>query len=125
MEQIKIVRLKTGTDIIGYIKEDNYLTYIRDAMVIELHEDMRNQKQVLTLANWAPSSIIKINECSIGDNDILTKFEPTDLFIDHYLGTLKAISNLAKAKEEANKLKDDEIMNMIEAMEEKEYYTLQ
>lgn len=125
MEQIKIVRLKTGTDIIGYIKEDNYLTYIRDAMVIELHEDLRNQKQILTLANWAPSSIIKVNECSIGENDILTKFEPTDIFVEHYLGTLKTISNLAKAKEETDKLGDDEIMSMIEAMEEKEYYTLQ
>lgn len=125
MEQIKIVRLKTGTDIIGYIKEDNYLTYIRDAMIIELHEDMRSQKQVLTLANWAPSSIIKVNECSIGDNDILTKFEPTEIFVDHYLGTLKTLSNLARAKEEADKLKDDEIVSMIEAMEEKEYYTLQ
>jgi hypothetical protein len=125
MEQIKIVRLKTGTDIIGYIKEDNYLTYIRDAMVIELHEDLRNQKQILTLANWAPSSIIKTNECLIGDNDILTKFEPTDIFVEHYLGTLKAISNLAKAKEEADKLKDDEVISMIEAMEEREYHTLQ
>lgn len=125
MEQIKIVRLKTGTDIIGYIKEDNYLTYIRDAMVIELHEDLRNQKQILTLANWAPSSIIKVNECSIGENDILTKFEPTDIFVEHYLGTLKTISNLAKAKEETDKLGDDEIVSMIEAMEEKEYYTLQ
>lgn len=125
MEQIKIVRLKTGTDIIGYIKEDNYLTYIRYAMIIELHEDMRNQKQVLTLANWAPSSIIKVNECSIGENDILTKFEPTEIFVDHYLGTLKAIANVIKAREEAEKLNDDEVMNMIQAMEEKEYYTLQ
>jgi hypothetical protein len=125
MEQIKIVRLKTGTDIIGYIKEDNYLTYIRDAMIIEMHDDLKNRKQILTLANWAPSSIIKTNECFIGDNDILTKFEPTEVFVDHYLGTLKTISNLVKAKEEADKLKDDEIMEMIEAMEEKEYYTLQ
>lgn len=125
MEQIKIVRLKTGTDIIGYITEDNYSTYIRDAMVIEMHEDMRNQKQVLTLANWAPSSIIKTNECLIGDNDILTKFEPTDLFVDHYIGTLKAIANVAKAREEAEKLKDDEVINMIEAMHEKDFHTLQ
>ena len=125
MEQIKIVRLKTGTDIIGYIKEENYSTYIRDAMIIEMHDDLRNQKQILTLANWAPSSIIKVNECAIGDNDILTIFEPTDIFVDHYLGTLKTISNLAKTKEETDKLDDDEIMSMIEAMEEKEYYTLQ
>jgi hypothetical protein len=90
-----------------------------------MHDDHRNQKQVLTLANWAPSSIIKRNECSIGDNDILTVFEPTDIFVDHYLGTLKTISNLAKAKEETDKLNDEEIMSMIEAMEEKEYYTLQ
>lgn len=125
MEQIKIVRLKTGVDIIGFIIEADYLTYIKDGMVIELHDDIRNQKQILTLANWAPASIIKTNECVIGDNDILTKFEPTETFVDHYLGTLKAISNLAKAKEETDKLDDDEIVTLIEAMEEKEYHTLQ
>lgn len=125
MEQIKIVRLKTGVDIIGTIIEQNYLTYIKDGMIIEIHDDLRNQKQVLTLANWAPSSIIKTNECVIGDNDILTKFDPTDTFVEHYLGTLKTISALAKAKKEADELNDDEITNLIEAMEEKEYHTLQ
>ena len=94
-------------------------------MIIEIYDDLRNQKQVLTLANWAPSSIIKTNECVIGDNDILTKFDPTDIFVEHYLGTLKTISALAKAKKEADELNDDEITNLIEAMEEKEYHTLQ
>ena len=125
MEQIKIVRLKTGVDIIGTIIEQNYSTYIKDGMIIEIYDDLRNQKQVLTLANWAPSSIIKTNECVIGDNDILTKFDPTDIFVEHYLGTLKTISSLAKAKKEADELNDDEITNLIEAMEEKEYHTLQ
>jgi len=125
MEQIKIVRLKTGVDIIGTIIEQNYSTYIKDGMIIEIHDDIRGQKQILTLANWAPSSIIKTNECIIGDNDILTKFEPTDHFVEHYLGTLKSISALAKAKKEADKLTDDEVIDLIEAMEEKEQHTLQ
>lgn len=125
MEQIKIVRLKNGVDIIGYTIEQNYSTFIKDGMVIELHDDLRSQKQILTLANWAPSSIIKTNECIIGDNDILTKFDPTDIFVEHYLGTLKTIAALAKAKEEADELSDDEVINLIEAMEEKEHHTLQ
>jgi hypothetical protein len=125
MEQIKIVRLKTGVDIIGTIIEQNYSTYIKDGMIIEIHDDIRGQKQVLTLANWAPSSIIKNNECIIGDNDILTKFEPTDQFVEHYLGTLKALSSMAKARKEADKLTDDEVIDLIEAMEEKEQHTLQ
>ncbi|NBP03090.1 MAG: hypothetical protein EBU90_23850, partial [Proteobacteria bacterium] len=107
------------------IIEDNYQTYIKDGMVIELLDDPRTHKQLLTLSSWAPSSIIKQNECVIGDNDILTKFEPTDQFLEYYIGTLKAITNMAKAKEETDKLEDEEIISLIEAMEEKEHYTLQ
>jgi hypothetical protein len=125
MEQIKIVRLKTGEDLIGFVVEDDYATcYIKDAFCILMEEDTRRQKQVLTLASWAPSSIIKVNECKICDNDILTKFEPTDIFVEHYLGTLKAVLNMAKAKEEVDKLTDDEIVSMIEAMDDETERTL-
>jgi len=125
MEQIKIVRLKTGEDLIGFVVEDDYATcYIKDAFCIIMEEDHRSQKQILTLASWAPSTIIKVNECKIYDNDILTKFEPTDTFVDHYLGTLKAVHNIDKAREEVAKLTDDEIASMIEAMDDRSESTL-
>ena len=124
MEQIKIVRLKNGEDIIGYVSESEYKCHIRDALVIQLHDDIRHQKQTLVLASWAPSSIIKVNECILYESDILTKFDPTEEFVDHYMGTLIAMTNVAKAKEEADKLSDNELIEMIEALRESQQTTV-
>lgn len=120
MAKIKIVRLKTGVDIIGNVIETDYECFIKDALKIELYDDVRHQKQVLTLANWAPSSIIKVNECRIFENDILTKFEPTESFVEHYHATILAMEQLATAKEKTDSMTDEEIVDLITAMEEKE-----
>jgi hypothetical protein len=120
MEQIKIVRLKNGEDIIGNVIETDYECYIKDALRIELYDDVRKQTQVLTLANWAPSSIIKVNECKIYENDILTKFEPTESFVQHYQATIVAMQQMVIAKEKTDSMSDEEIVELITAMEERE-----
>lgn len=125
MDEIKILRLKTGEDIIGFVKEDSYGTcFVIDAMIIDLREDLKSQQQILTLSNWAPSSIIKVNESKIFENDILTKFTPTDEFSDYYIGTLKNLLEMKKQKEAADNMTDEEIMTMIEALDEREINTL-
>lgn len=125
MEQIKIVRLKTGIDIIGSVLEDGYQCIITNGMIIEVDDDIRNQRQILILSNWAPSSIIKQNICSIYENDILCKFDPTEEFVEHYIGTLRAMTEFDEAKKVADSMSDEEIMMLSQAMHEREQSTLQ
>lgn len=125
MEQIKIVRLKTGMDIIGSITEDGYNIIIKNALIVEVHDDLKNQRQILTLSQWAPSSIIKDNTCMIFENDILCKFVPTEQFVQHYLGMVEAMADLDITKKRTDEMSDEEIGSLIEAMEEREHSTLQ
>jgi len=125
MEQIKIVRLKTGMDIIGIISEETYKIIVKNAMVIDIHDDFKNQKQILALSHWASPTVIKENICSIFENDILCRFDPTEEFLKHYEDTIEAMHSISATKKQTDEMSDEEIYSLIEAMEEREHSTLQ
>jgi hypothetical protein len=116
---IKIVRLKNGEDIIGSLTslpiDDIQITEPMTVSVIN-----RGQENGLVMSHWLPVQLIKKNEITIKSCDVLTIFEPNEEFAEYYVHTVEKIKSLMKAKEITDELSDDEIEDIMDALEDSE-----
>jgi len=124
MDNIKMVRLQNGEDIIGTISSNTSGVYnVSHPMVVEITS--RNGMPILGMTHWLPVQLVKTNEVTLTDKDILCMIEPSEDFIEYYNNTVEKISELLKAKkiikeklEEPDSFEEDieEIMNHLRAM---------
>jgi hypothetical protein len=120
---IKIVRLKNGEDIIGSLErlpiDDIQIT---EPMSVAI--TTRGQESGLVMSHWLPVQLIKKNEITIKSCDVLTMFEPNDEFVEYYLNTVEKIKSLMKAKELTDEMTDEEIEDIMDALEDGDGQTL-
>jgi hypothetical protein len=125
MDNIKIVRLQNGEDIIGSITSNNSGIYdISEPMSVEVTS--RNGVPMLGMAHWLPIQLVKTNEVTLTDKDILCMVDPSDDFIEYYTNTVEKLRDLIKAKNLLKKEMEtssdtfeediEEIMNHLKAM---------
>lgn len=124
MDNIKMVRLQNGEDIIGTISSNTSGVYnVSHPMVVEITS--RNGMPILGMTHWLPVQLVKTNEVTLTDKDILCMIEPSEDFIEYYNNTVEKISELLKAKkiikeklEEPDSFEEDieEIMNHLRDM---------
>jgi hypothetical protein len=111
MEAIKILRLKSGEDIIAYLEKVDKLNFIvREPMVVLLKSDARSGKQIIMMDHWLPAPLIQNNEAFITECEIVTILEPTSEFSEYFEGAVDAIKKAKSAGEELSN-SDDEVMN--------------
>lgn len=111
MEAIKILRLKSGEDIIAYLEQVDKLNFIvREPMVVLLKSDARSGKQIIMMDHWLPAPLIQNNEAFITESEIVTILEPTSEFSEYFEGAVDTIHKAKSAEEETSNL-DDEVMN--------------
>lgn len=120
---IQILRLKNGEDIIGEVFED-----IRDELEIQcpmtVDLEYRGKESGLVMSHWLPVQLIDRNQVKIKSCDVLTKFTPNDEFAEYYMNTVEKLKNLLKAKEITDSLSDEDIEDIMEALEDSEGQTL-
>lgn len=124
MDNIKMVRLQNGEDIIGTISSNTSGVYnVSHPMVVEITS--RNGMPILGMTHWLPVQLVKTNEVTLTDKDILCMIEPSEDFIEYYHNTVEKISELLKAKkiikdqmEDPDTFEEDieEIMNHLSKM---------
>jgi hypothetical protein len=120
---IKIVRLKNGEDIIG----DLMKLPIDDIQITEpmsVAITNRGHENGLVMSHWLPVQLIKKNEITIKSCDVLTIFEPNDEFAEYYVNTVEKIKSLMKAKNVADSMTDEEIEDIMDALDDGEGQTL-
>jgi MinD-like ATPase involved in chromosome partitioning or flagellar assembly len=122
MNTIKIVRLKNGEDIIGVLNDINGEYEITEPMSVSLVQ--RGQQSGLVMSHWLPVQLIKKNEIKINSRDVLTVFEPNDEFAEYYTNTVEKINELLKAKRLADEMTDEEIEDIMDALDDGEHQTL-
>ena len=111
MEAIKILRLKSGEDIIAYLEQVDKLNFIvREPMVVLLKSDARSGKQIIMMDHWLPAPLIQNNEAFITENEIVTILEPTSEFSEYFEGAVDAIKKAKSTGEEMSN-PDNEVMN--------------
>ena len=117
MNAVKIVRLKNGEDIIGNLnnlEDGNYEIF--EPMSVSVVE--RGKESGLVMSHWLPVQLIKKNEITISSCDVLTVFEPNDEFAEYYTNTVDKMKALLKAKEITDNLSDEEVEDIMDALDD-------
>jgi hypothetical protein len=118
MEAVKIVRLKTGEDIITYLEQVDKLNFIvREPMIVMVKNDSRAGKQTVMMDHWLPVPLILHNEAFITEKEILTILEPTTEFSEYFENAIDAIAKTKSSSDETNNSNDgdfkSEMMNLM------------
>jgi hypothetical protein len=83
IEEVKILRLKTGEDIVAFVSEiDDMKLNVRYPMVVD-NMVMRGV-QSFSIGSWLPYQMYKQVDVNLWTNDILFTADITDDFLDYY-----------------------------------------
>ena len=100
---IKIVRLQSGEDIIAnYLEDEENDTVLLDKPMHIILKRLPNNKTVMMMMPWLPVELIKENEAILYASDILSVFEPREDLIEHYDSVLNQF------EEALNSMEDDD-----------------
>jgi hypothetical protein len=117
MNNIKIVRLQNGDDIMGNV------TFLEDSKFIvsepmSVGIEFRGKEAGLMMHHWLPVQLIKNNSIIMEEKNILCLLEPNDEFTEYYLNTVERIKGLLSAKHALDSLDDEEPDDIMDAFEE-------
>lgn len=97
MEQVKLIRLKTGEDIISYVETYEAGTVIlRSPMIVIVKMNMRTENQTVLMDHWLPITVIKENEAIINASEILTMVDPTSEFSEYYVDAVLTLDEIKR-----------------------------
>lgn len=102
---VKILRLQDGLDIICEHKNVSGINFIKNPMVVFL--DYELDEPELVMQHWIPNELVKTNETTISDIDILCTFEPTDALEEYYTANMDIFNKLEQKRNYANEHSDD------------------
>lgn len=116
MENIKIIRMKTGYDVIGFVSEDvNHQVHIKKPMKISITVDPKDQQQFFVIQNWLPHQYFSKDEVDIWQDDILFIIEATESFKTYYIEMIHKLDKLISVTNVLDNLKEsEEIFNAID-----------
>jgi SAM-dependent MidA family methyltransferase len=119
MDNIKIVKLRNGEDLVGTLTSTDIGNYrLEEPMSFEI--DFRHNSSGLIMRHWLPVQLVKKNEIELTQKDIMAIIEPADDFCEYYWNTVEKIKDLLKAKNLVDDMSDEEIdmiMNEFEDMD--------
>lgn len=102
---VKILRLQDGLDIICEHKNVSGINFIKNPMVVFL--DYELDEPELVMQHWIPNELVKTNETTISDIDILCTFEPTDALEEYYTANMAIFNKLEQKRNYANEHRDN------------------
>jgi hypothetical protein len=110
MEAVKILRLKSGEDIIAYLEQVDKINFIvREPMVVIIKSEMKTGKQVIMMDHWLPAPLIRHNEAFLSEDEIVTILEPTSEFSEYFENAVDVIHKAKSVAEESSNSDDEEI----------------
>jgi len=114
---VKIVRLKSGEDILCnlLINEDKVLINLLEPMLMETETYGGNQH--LVISNWLPVALIKENRSVVPITEVLCVMQPNEELVEYYDETLKKMNKTLVVKD-MDDLTEEEMIKMMEVMEE-------
>ncbi len=106
MSYIKIIRLKTGKDLISFIEHSPATIKVIHPVAFYISYNKTDMTQELLMNFWLPMSLVADNSVSIPVSEILFVTEPKDSFKEYYLNFLNQY--------EINALDNDIIKGLLE-----------
>lgn len=83
-QNIKIIRLQTGEDIVANIIEEDQDSVTVDAPMKLIFRRLPNGQSVMMMLHWLPVELIKEDSAIIYLEDIITVMDPKNSMIEYY-----------------------------------------
>lgn len=124
MEQIKILRMLSGEDIVAEVVENARGYIVKNAFQFHIKTNQRTYKETVVLDHWLPVSLLQKNEVFLPLDKILFAVEPSDSFSEFYTNTKNMIADVKEndmsSYDESSyddKLSDEEMNYILDNME--------
>ena len=125
MDNVKIIRLQSGEDVIADYQqiEGDESVLLSNPMSL-MFKRMPTGRAVMLMSPWLPLELVEKNEAWLYESDILTVVQPKQQIIDYYSNSVKEVEEdmIASAMDEENYLRDitDEIDDEMSIEEEQQ-----
>ena len=92
MDNIKIVRLQSGEDVIeDYTQVEGDSSVLLTNPMCLIFKRMPTGRAVMLMSPWLPLELVEKNEAWLFEADILSIFQPKSQIIDYYTNTVKEV----------------------------------
>ena len=127
-KELKFVRLKTTTeDLVGYVTyHEEHLT-IETPLRIEIDTIFEEGRQILSMQEYLPQSVIEIKEVDIDLRDVLFAtpvrkdfYEQYEYVSDFFYNNQTSIKGVKKKKKADAKKLEENVISIIEALAKKD-----
>ena len=104
MDNIKIIRLQSGEDIIAAYKEEDGegVVLLGNPMTL-MFKRLPTGKAIMLMSPWLPTELIESNSTWLYSNDILAVMQPKAHLVDYYNESVKEMQIEMLASEDAVK----------------------
>jgi hypothetical protein len=109
MDNIKIIRLQTGEDVIAdYQQIDGDESVLLSNPMSLIFKRMPTGRAVMLMSPWLPLELVEKNEAWLYQSDILTVVQPKQQIVDYYANSVKEVEEdmIASAMDDENFLRD-------------------
>ena len=109
MDNIKIIRLQSGEDVIAdYTQVDGDSSVLLTNPMCLIFKRMPTGRAVMLMSPWLPLELVEKNEAWLFEADILSIFQPKSQIIDYYTNTVKEVEEdmIASKSEGGDYLRD-------------------
>ena len=125
MDNIKIIRLQTGEDVIAdYQQIDGDESVLLSNPMSLIFKRMPTGRAVMLMSPWLPLELVEKNEAWLYQSDILTVVQPKQQIVDYYANSVKEVEEdmIASAMDDKNFLRDisDEVEEELSFEEEQQ-----
>lgn len=123
MDNIRIVRLQTGEDIIAaYVEERDEGTVLLGNPMTLLFKRLPTGKAVMLMSPWLPTELIESNAAWLYTDDILSVMQPKKHLIDYYNQSVREleVEMLATSKDVEDSLSNPQYLEDYMEDEEEE-----
>ena len=119
MDNIKIVRLQSGEDVIANYTDDEEGSITLTNPMSLMFKRMPTGRAVMMMSPWLPLELVEDNVACIYAQDILSVFQPKQSIIDYYNTTVTEVEE-DRQNEEMNELHDLEEDDLEMSVEEEQ-----
>jgi hypothetical protein len=119
MDNIKIVRLQSGEDVIANYTDDEEGSVTLTNPMTLMFKRMPTGRAVMMMSPWLPLELVEDNVACIYAQDILSVFQPKQSIIDYYNTTVTEVEE-DRQNEEMNELHDLEEDDLEMSVEEEQ-----
>ena len=117
MDNIKIIRLITGEDIVAQVSSNTIIGHYDLFYPMAVDLDYSHSKIQLLMNHWLPMQIIKEPLVTIKDNIVICIIEPSEDLCEYYESTIHRLEELLETNQMIDNISDDDIEQIMEELE--------